>query len=89
MKLNTNLEYYPEVPLEKLLEHVDRIKGNKNKWEEPFFMDTKSYLDFNEIHEVLDQLNLDDIENVIVLGTGGSIQTFLALNDILYYYDSI
>ena len=82
MKLNTNLEYYPKVPTEKLLEHVDRIKGNKNKWDEPFFTDTKSYLDFNEIHEVLDQLNLDDIENVIVLGTGGSIQTFLALKHL-------
>ena len=76
------LEYYPKINETLLQEAVIQIHKNKDKWDTPFFFDTKSYLDLNQIEDVSKRLKLDDIKNVIILGTGGSIQTLLALKHL-------
>ncbi|MFX1256696.1 MAG: hypothetical protein ACFFAN_02470 [Promethearchaeota archaeon] len=82
MSLGLDLEYYPRINNDILEESKKRIKENKVKWDAPFFTDTKSYLDIDEIKKVTEPLLTDLIKNVIVLGTGGSIQTFLALKHL-------
>jgi len=48
----------------------------------PFFTDTTSYLDLAKIEGVAKEYANEKIKNVIVLGTGGSIQTLLALKHL-------
>jgi glucose-6-phosphate isomerase len=76
------LEFYPKIDDNKLQEAIDLIHNNKNKWNTPFFFDTKSNLDLNQIKDISVRLKLDNLKNVIVLGTGGSIQTLLALKHL-------
>lgn len=76
------LEYYPKLPNTIIQKSVDIIKENKEKWDPPFFFDTKSYLDLNQIKEVSNSVLSDKIKNLIVIGTGGSIQTLLALKHL-------
>ncbi|MFX1425195.1 MAG: hypothetical protein ACFFBE_01985 [Promethearchaeota archaeon] len=76
------LEYYPKLNDIILQESIDIIKKNKDKWESPFFFDTKSNLNLNKIIQTSKLLKLEDIKNVIILGTGGSIQTLLALKHL-------
>ncbi len=80
--MNLKIEYYPKLPNNLLLKYLSIIKSNKNNWDKPFFTDTKSYIDFDLIHEKLSLFDLNQIKNVIVLGTGGSIQTLLALSHL-------
>lgn len=82
MNLGLSLEYYPELKKDFLTESYQIIEKNRKKWDPPFFTDTKSYIDMKKIQEVSTQFNLDLIKNVIVLGTGGSIQTLLALKHL-------
>ncbi|MFW9822335.1 MAG: hypothetical protein ACFFE4_05345 [Candidatus Thorarchaeota archaeon] len=82
MEINLNLEYYPKLNDLLLSTSIDRIKTNRNKWDHPFFFDTKSYLDFKQINQIVNPFLADTIQNVIVLGTGGSIQTLLALKHL-------
>jgi glucose-6-phosphate isomerase len=63
-------------------EYNVRIDKNKSNWDDPFFVDTTSYLDFSEIQAKVNHFDQDRIENLIVLGTGGSIQTLLALKHL-------
>jgi glucose-6-phosphate isomerase len=76
------LEYYPKIEENKLQDAIDLIGKNKDKWDPPFFFNTKSYLDLKQIEEVSSRLQLEGVENVIILGTGGSIQTLLALKHL-------
>ncbi|MFX0106416.1 MAG: hypothetical protein ACFE75_13150 [Candidatus Hodarchaeota archaeon] len=48
----------------------------------PFFFDTKRYLDIEKIQQTIKQFITDELKNIIVLGTGGSIQTLLALKHL-------
>lgn len=75
-------EYYPKIDA-KLLETSKKIiLSNKSKWDPPFFTDTESYVDLGEIQQTSKDFFSDKIKNVIVLGTGGSIQTLLALSHL-------
>lgn len=76
------LEYYPNLPNTILKESKEIIKKNKEKWNPPFFFDTKSYLDMNQIKIASQSAISDNVKNVIVIGTGGSIQTLLALKHL-------
>ena len=82
MSNNLKLEYDPKINDTILQEAIDLIHKNKDKWDTPFFFDTKSNLDLNQIEDISKRLNLEDAKNVIILGTGGSIQTLLALKHL-------
>ncbi len=79
---NLKLEYYPPLNDDLLQASINRIKENKSKWDKPFFFDTKSYLDLDKINKTIKPFLSEEIKNVIVLGTGGSIQTLLALKHL-------
>lgn len=84
MKMNSyfDFEYYPKINPKIIERNKQTIISNRNKWESPFFTDTTSYLDLVKIEGVTKDYTNDKIKNVIVLGTGGSIQTLLALKHL-------
>ncbi|MFX1409412.1 MAG: hypothetical protein ACFFA6_03605 [Promethearchaeota archaeon] len=82
MSLNLKLEYYPEINNETLRVAIETIKKNREKWDPPFFFDTKSFIDIEKINMITLQFRSNYINNIIVLGTGGSIQTLLALKHL-------
>ncbi|MHA2181393.1 MAG: hypothetical protein ACXAAH_08225 [Promethearchaeota archaeon] len=82
MKKKLKLEYYPSLNNNIINKSIDRIKENRNKWDSPFFFDTKSYLEMNQIKQTIKPFLSEKIKNIIVLGTGGSIQTLLALKHL-------
>ena len=75
-------ENYPKVKDELIEQAIKIIQGNKDKWDSPFFTDTKSYINIEEIQEKTSGVINESLKNVIVLGTGGSIQTLLALKHL-------
>lgn len=82
MSLFLNFEYYPKIDANLLKISKKIVLSNKNKWDPPFFTDTESYIDMGEIQQTSKEFFGDKIKNVIVLGTGGSIQTLLALKHL-------
>ena len=76
------VEFYPEVPLDKLSAAVKLIAKNAPQYDAPFFMEPDKYINMGEIKEICDPFIAKGIQNVIVLGTGGSIQTLLALQNL-------
>ncbi|MFX1343488.1 MAG: hypothetical protein ACFFBC_01040 [Promethearchaeota archaeon] len=82
MKNTINVEFYPILNETQIRDSIEIIQKNKDKWDIPFFFDTKSYIDLNYIKKNSQFVLTDDIKNVIVLGTGGSIQTLLALKHL-------
>ncbi len=82
MKLGLKIEYYPRIENTILEESVETIKDNKLKWDPPFFSDTKSYINIENIQQTCEPFINDVIRNIIVLGTGGSIQTLLAIKHL-------
>ena len=82
MSLKLKFENYPKVKDELLDEAINIIRGNKDKWDSPFFKDTKSYIDMAEIEQKTRSVLNESLQNVIVLGTGGSIQTLLAIKHL-------
>ncbi len=77
-----DFEYYTKINPKIIEKHKQIIISNSDKWESPFFTDTTSYLDLAKIEEVAKEYANEKIKNVIVLGTGGSIQTLLALKHL-------
>jgi len=77
-----DFEYYPKINPKIIERNKQTIISNRNKWESPFFTDTTSYLDLVKIKDVTKDYINEKIKNVIVLGTGGSIQTLLALKHL-------
>ena len=82
MSLGVKCEYYPKIPQGVFKKGIKRVKENKIKWDAPFFTDVKTYLDIGKIKEVSSEFLKDVLKNIIVLGTGGSIQTLLALKHL-------
>ncbi|MFX0041189.1 MAG: hypothetical protein ACFFAB_17755 [Candidatus Heimdallarchaeota archaeon] len=82
MKIKVKFECYPDIIETTIKDSINTIKNNKENWDPPFFFDTKSYLDMSKIRKTTDQYITDNLKNIIVLGTGGSIQTFLALKHL-------
>jgi len=76
------IEMYPNIKDEIVNGYIKKILNNKKNWDEPFFIDTKSYIDFKEISKVVENISVETLKNLIVLGTGGSIQTLLALKHL-------
>ncbi|MFX0099169.1 MAG: hypothetical protein ACFFCS_06265 [Candidatus Hodarchaeota archaeon] len=74
-----DLEFYPSIGLEELKNIDSEIKEKSKKWPDPFFFKPRNHFDIDKIREFCDPIIKEGIENVIVLGTGGSIQTMLAL----------
>ncbi len=77
-----DFEYYPKINPEIIERYKQIIISNRDKWESPFFTDTTSYLDLAKIEGVAKKYANEKIKNVIVLGTGGSVQTLLALKHL-------
>jgi glucose-6-phosphate isomerase len=82
MKKEVKFEYYPEIKETMISEAINLIKKNTEHWDPPFFFDTKTYLDLSKIREITDQYLTNNLKYIIVLGTGGSIQTLLALKHL-------
>jgi len=82
MNTKIKLECYPEITDAIINDTINIIKKNKETWDPPFFFDTSTYLDLPKIRKTVDQYNIANLENIIILGTGGSIQTFLALKHL-------
>ena len=82
MTPQVQFEYYPKLPESIISEAIKTINENKGKWDSPFFIDTTSYINMDEIKQKTGNFRNDEIKNVIVLGTGGSIQTLLALKHL-------
>ncbi len=82
MKLGLNIEYYPRIKSTILEESLQTIQDNRLKWDPPFFIDTKSYINIENIQQTCEPFINDEISNIIVLGTGGSIQTLLAIKHL-------
>jgi len=82
LSLGIKFEYYPKVSEELITDSLNNIIKNKEKWDKPFFTDTESYLDLKKIKKTCEPYLAGNLENVIVLGTGGSIQTLLALKHL-------
>jgi len=82
MKNTINVEFYPILNETQIQDSIEIIQKNKDKWDIPFFFNTNSYIDLNYIKKNTQFVLTDDIKNVIVLGTGGSIQTLLALKHL-------
>ncbi len=82
MGKDIELEYYPKLNNAQIEEIINSIAERKENWDSPFFVDTKTFINLDKIKSVLDSLNIDNIQNVIILGTGGSIQTLLALKHL-------
>ena len=74
-----DFEYYPKIEPKIIEKNEQIIISNRDKWESPFFTDTTSYLDLAKIEGVAKEYANEKIKNVIVLGSGGSIQTLIAL----------
>jgi glucose-6-phosphate isomerase len=82
MESRLKFEYYPVIGNNLLDATRKKINKNKKNWDFPFFIDTKSYLNLDNIRKISNQFISEKLKNVIVLGTGGSIQTILALNHL-------
>lgn len=82
MNEKIKLENYPGVPEEQLKNLITVITRNKEKWAKPFFTDTKTHLNLEKITQASQDYLKDEIKHIIVLGTGGSIQTLLALKHL-------
>ncbi len=82
MQTKVKFESYPEINDKLINDSISIIKKNKEYWDSPFFFDTKTYIDMQKIREITDQFITDNLKNIIVLGTGGSIQTLLALKHL-------
>ncbi len=82
MSLEVKFEYYPKISNENLEKALDLVKENKKNWDLPFFIDTKSYLDINKIKQISQPFMQHNINNIIILGTGGSIQTLMAIKHL-------
>ncbi len=75
-------EYYPKINTKVIERHEQFIISNRDKWESPFFTDTTSYLNLAKIEDAAKEYADEKIKNIIVLGTGGSVQTLLALKHL-------
>jgi len=82
MYKNLKIESYPSLNDDMLQAAINKIKENKKKWDKPFFFDTKSYLDIDQVNKTVEPFLSEETKNIIVLGTGGSIQTLLALKHL-------
>jgi len=76
------LEYYPKISPSRISKFVEKIKKNKTHWGNPFFMDVYSHVNLDELHKICDPILKYPPDNLIVLGTGGSIQTMMALEGL-------
>ncbi len=82
MTLGIKIEYYPKMSDKLINKSLNLVNDNKDKWDAPFFIDTTSYINMEEIGETTRSFLDDRIKNIIVLGTGGSIQTLLSLKHL-------
>ena len=82
LNLGLKLEYYPKINDDFLKNSIDIIKKNRDIWDKPFFIDTKSYIDIEKVKAASSQIKIENLKNIIILGTGGSIQTLLALKHL-------
>jgi glucose-6-phosphate isomerase len=82
MSVFLDIEYYPKIDTNLLEISRKIVVSNKSKWDPPFFIDTETHIDIDEIQQFSSDFLHNGIKNLIVLGTGGSIQTLLALKHL-------
>lgn len=73
-------EYYPPLPAARLVTARDNVLENAAHWDDPFFQNPRNLVNLDQIKDICDPILADhEIQHVVVLGTGGSIQTMMAL----------
>jgi len=82
LTVKLKLENYPNVNEDQLRNSINIVNKNKEKWDPPFFTDTKTHINLEKIAQTSQNYSKDDLKNIILLGTGGSIQTLLALKHL-------
>lgn len=83
MTLLLDLEYYPKLPDAVVQDAVKEIKENMKNWAHPFFMDVYGYADLDKFREIIKPfVDRENLKHLIILGTGGSIQTMKALEGL-------
>ncbi|MFX1378447.1 MAG: hypothetical protein ACFFA4_05085 [Promethearchaeota archaeon] len=82
MQTTVKFEGYPDIEDNIINDSISIIKKNKEHWDPPFFFDTKTYLDIPKLQKLIGHYITDNLKNIIILGTGGSIQTLLALKHL-------
>ncbi|MHA1700520.1 MAG: hypothetical protein ACTSWN_16905 [Promethearchaeota archaeon] len=73
------IEFYPDVYVSTQQNMEKEIEQNIPHWNKPFFMEPRKHFNKQEIEDTCKSFIEKGIEHIIVIGTGGSIQTMKAL----------
>lgn len=75
-----DVELHPDVPSEALQGLDVEMRKNAKKYDVPFFFEPRKHYNLDAIKAACDPILAKGVEHVVVIGTGGSIQTMLALS---------
>ena len=67
LSLKLRFEYYPIIEEALLKNFIKIIKENKNKWNYPFFTDTKSYLDIANIQQKTQPIISENLSYISIM----------------------
>ena len=59
MKSNLKIENYPLINNKTIDKYLNIINKNRANWDDPFFSDTQTYIDFNKISQALEKIELE------------------------------
>ncbi len=80
--MEIELEIYPTIEEDQWNKLKELAETNAKHWDDPFFMDVYAHADLKELRQVVAPfLENEKINNIILLATGGSIQTMLTLQN--------
>ena len=66
MSLRLKFEYYPKIDSALLKDANKFIQENKEKWDSPFFTDTKSHIDIEKIQRTTKHVMNKNLRNVSI-----------------------
>jgi glucose-6-phosphate isomerase len=83
MPFDFDIEFYPKISQSLILNSLTEIKKNMKNWGSPFFKDVYSHSNLEEYKNTCKSfVDGREINHLIVIGTGGSIQTLLAIEGL-------
>lgn len=83
MPFDFDIEFYPKISQTLILNSLIEIKKNMKNWGAPFFRNVYSHSNLEEFKNACKPfIEENEIKNIIVIGTGGSIQTLLAIEGL-------
>jgi glucose-6-phosphate isomerase len=83
MTLKIDFEQYPALPKDFIADTIKLAQKNMSNWAKPFFMDVYAHTKINELKAACKPYMEKRPKHLIILGTGGSIQTMLAVQGLL------